>query len=136
MLSRVPASLLGISEGLSGSSLNAGNFSAGRRSFADIWVHPSLQDLAASLAPLVNVPGDAELWFDTADIPILREDAKDAAEIEGKKAETIVKLANGGFTRQSAIAAVTGQDMSLLVEDPDWVSVQVQPSAAKSTSSS
>lgn len=135
MLSRVPASLLGISEGLAGSSLNAGNFTAGRRSFADTWVHPTLQDLAASLATLVNVPGDAELWFDTSDIPILREDAKDAAEIEGVKATTIVKLANGGFTRESAIAAVTGQNMSLLVEDPDWVSVQVQPSAAKPTTS-
>jgi len=35
VLSRVPASLLGISEGLAGSSLNAGNFGAARRNFAD-----------------------------------------------------------------------------------------------------
>jgi phage portal protein BeeE len=133
MLSRVPASLLGISEGLDGSSLNAGNFTAARRSFADTWVHPTLQDLAAALAPLVNVPGDAELWFDTSDVPILREDAKDAAEIDGAKADTIVKLANGGFTRESAIAATVAGDFSLLVEDPDWVSVQVQPSAGNST---
>ena len=133
MLSRVPASLLGISEGLAGSSLNAGNFTAARRSFADTWVHPYLQDLSAALSVLVNVPGDAEMWFDTSDIPILREDAKDAAEIESVKATSIVKLANGGFTRKSAIAAVVGQDMNLLEEDPDWVSVQVQPSAGKST---
>jgi phage portal protein BeeE len=130
LLGRVPAPLLGISEGLAGSSLNAGNFGMARRMFSDTWVYPSLQDVSAALSAVVDVPSDAELWFDTSDIPLLREDAKDAAEIDGKKAETIVKLASGGFTRKSAIAAVTAQDMSLLVEDPDWVSVQVQPSSS------
>jgi phage portal protein BeeE len=128
VLSRVPAPLLGISEGLAGSSLNAGNFGMARRMFADTWVYPALQDLAAALAPLVKVPADAELWFDPADMPILREDAKDAAEIEQVKASTIVSLATGGFTRSSAIAAVIGQNMTLLQEDPNWVSVQLQQS--------
>lgn len=135
LLGRVPAPLLGISEGLAGSSLNAGNFGMARRMFSDTWVYPSLQDVSASLSSVVDVPVDAELWFDASDIPLLREDAKDAAEIEGQKAETIVKLASGGFTRKSAIAAVTAQDMSLLVEDPDWVSVQVQPTAGAGKSS-
>ena len=36
----------------------------------------------------------------------------------------------GGFTRESAIAAVMGQDMTLLVKDPNWISVQVQQSGA------
>jgi phage portal protein BeeE len=130
VLSRVPAPLLGISEGLAGSSLNAGNFGMARRMFADTWVYPALQDLAAALAPLVKVPADAELWFDPADMPILREDAKDAAEIESVKASTIVSLAMGGFTRSSAIAAVIGQNMTLLQEDPNWVSVQLQQSGA------
>lgn len=128
VLSRVPAPLLGISEGLAGSSLNAGNFGMARRMFADTWVYPTLQDLAAALSPLVRVPADAELWFDPADMPILREDAKDAADIEQVKASTIVSLATGGFTRKSAIAAVTAQDMTLLEEDPNWVSVQLQQS--------
>ena len=92
VLSRVPASLLGISEGLAGSSLNAGNFSAARRNFADTWVYPVLQDLANSLAPVVKVPADAELWYDVADMPILREDAKDAADIEAVKAVTIAVM--------------------------------------------
>lgn len=126
VLSRVPASLLGISEGLAGSTLNAGNFSSARRSFADLWVYPSLQDAAAALAPLVNVPADAELWFDTADIPLLREDAKDAAEIESIKAATIRQLVDGGFDPDSVIAAVTGQNMSLL-KHSGLVSVQLTP---------
>ena len=40
---------------------------------------PALQGLAASLASILAVPADAELWFDATDMPILREDAKDAA---------------------------------------------------------
>jgi phage portal protein BeeE len=135
VLSRVPASLLGISEGLAGSTLNAGNFSSARRSFADTWVYPTLQDVAASLAPLVNVPADAELWFDVADIPLLREDAKDAAEIEGMKATTIRQLVDGGFEPTSVIAAVQGQNMALL-RHSGLLSVQLQEPGAPALTSS
>ena len=126
VLSRVPAALLGISEGLAGSSLNAGNFGMARRIFADSWVYPSLQDLAHSVAPVVKVPADAELWFDTADMPILREDAKDAADIEAVKAVTITSYVKEGFTPESAVAAVQGQDVTLL-KHAGLVSVQLHP---------
>lgn len=126
VLSRVPAALLGISEGLAGSSLNAGNFSAARRMFADTWIFPTLQNLASTLAPLVSVPADAELWFDAADMPVLREDAKDAADIEEVKANTITSLVKDGFSPESAIIAVTTQDMTQLVHT-GLVSVQLQP---------
>jgi phage portal protein BeeE len=125
-LSRVPAPLLGISEGLAGSSLNAGNFGQARRSFADTWVFPTLQDLAASLSDIIDIPADAELWFDTADMPILREDARDAADIAQTKMATIVSGVNGGFKPDDIVAAVA----------PEWVgkikhsgllSVQLQP---------
>jgi phage portal protein BeeE len=125
VLSRVPASLLGISEGLAGSSLNAGNFGSARRTFSDTWVHPSLQDVSAALATLVNVPNDAELWFDTSDIPILREDAKDAAEIEQTKSDTITRYVREGFTWDSAVAAVQGQNIGLL-RHSGLISVQLQ----------
>lgn len=128
MLSRVHPVILGASEGLQGSSLNAGNFGAARRMWADTWIYPTLADLAAALAPMVRVPADAELWTNVRDMPILREDARDAAEIESTKASTIVSLSAGGFTRESAVAAVMSQDMSLLVKDPNWVSVQLQQS--------
>lgn len=125
-LSRVPASVLGISEGLAGSSLNAGNFGMARRIFADTWVYPTLQNLAAALAPLVNVPSDADLWFDPSDMPILREDARDAADIEQVKQTTIVGYVNAGFTPESAVAAVNAGDVTLL-KHTDLVSVQLQP---------
>jgi phage portal protein BeeE len=125
VLSRVPAAMLGISEGLSGSSLNSGNFNAARRMFADSWVYPTLQDLAASLAPLLNVPRDAELWFDPADMIALREDAKDAAEIMQLQMSTIVSGVNGGFEPKSVVAATIAQDASLL-RHSGLLSVQLQ----------
>lgn len=129
-LSRVPASVLGISEGLAGSALNAGNFGMARRIFADTWIYPTLQDLSASLAPLVRVPNDADLWFDTSDMPILREDSKDAAEIEQIKQASIVAYVNAGFTPESAVAAVLNGDVSLL-RHSNLLSVQLQAPGSK-----
>ncbi len=125
LLGRVPAPLLGISEGLAGSSLNAGNFGMARRIFADGWLYPTLTDLSAALSSIVRVPDDAELWFDTTDIPLLREDGKDAAEIESTKAMTIRTLVDGGFTPESVVAAVQAQDMALL-KHTGKLSVQLQ----------
>jgi phage portal protein BeeE len=125
-LSRVHPVILGIAEGLAGSSLNAGNFGMARRLWADGWIYPTLQDICQALAPLVRVPNDAELWFDVADMPILREDAKDAAEIEAIKAQTIRQHIEAGFTPESSVAAVQGQNVQLLVHS-GLVSVQLQP---------
>lgn len=126
-LSRVPAIMIGLSEGLKGAALNAGNFGQVRRMFADTWVYPQLQNLAASLAPMVNVPADSELWFDVLDMPILREDALDAAEITAHQATTIGGLVRDGFTPESSVAAVMAADMTQLVPIPGWISVQLQP---------
>lgn len=125
-LSRVPAPILQIAEGLAGSALNVGNFGMARRLWGDSWIYPTLQDLARALAPLIDVPPDAELWTDTGDMPILREDARDAAEIELVKTQDIVTLVKEGFTPESAVAAVMGQNKSLL-KHTGLVSVQLQP---------
>ena len=134
MLSRVPAPVLGIAAGLEGSSLNAGNFGQARRLFADTWVFPALQDLAHALSPVIDVPPRAELWFDTIDIPLLREDAKDAAEINSTKATTISALVLAGFTPDTAVAAVESGDFKILKYDERFISVQLQKAAgAQST---
>lgn len=131
-LSRVPAVILGIAAGLAGSSLNAGNYAQARRNFADSWYYSTLQDCCAALGAIVNVPGGSELWYDVADVPLLREDAQDAAAIEQTKATTIVALVNGGFEPDSVLAAVTGQNMNLLVHT-GLVSVQLQPPGTVAT---
>lgn len=126
LLSEVPASLLGISEGMQGSSLNAGNYAESRRSFIDGWLTSSLQSLVACLGQIADVPADAELWYDTSDMPIVREDAADAADIEQTKATTIRALVDGGFEPSSVVDAVNGQDMTLLVHTGN-LSVQLLP---------
>lgn len=125
-LSRVHPVILGIAEGLAGSSLNAGNFGQAKRIWADTWIYPSLQDLSASLAPIIDVPADAELWFDAKDIPLLREDGKDAADIASTQAQTIRTLLDAGYTPDSVQSAVQAQDWSLL-KHTGLFSVQLQP---------
>ena len=128
-LSRVHPVILGIAEGLAGSSLNAGNFGMARRIWADTWIYPTLQDLAASLATIIDVPRDAELWFDTSDIPLLREDGKDAADISSTRASAIRQLADAGFTPDSAVDAVVTGDFTRL-KHSGLYSVQLQKPGA------
>jgi phage portal protein BeeE len=128
-LSRVHPVILGIAEGLSGSALNAGNFGMARRIWADTWIYPTLQDLVASLATIIKVPDGAELWFDTTDMPILREDARDAADIGQVHASTVTQYVREGFTWESSVAAVQAQDLSLL-KHSGLTSVQLQPPGA------
>lgn len=123
--------IVGLSEGLQGSSLNAGNFGAARRLVGDVTMRHLWRNAAGSLEVLVPPPADgSRLWYDDRDIAFLREDAKDAAEITEIQARTIGDLVNHGFTRESAKAAVIGQNMDLLAPDPNWVSLQLQPNAA------
>ncbi len=128
--SRVPAVLLQNSEGLNGSSLNAGNFSSARRQFGDMFMRPHWMDAFSCMSQLVTVPEGSELWYDESDIPFLREDAGDAAEIQQTKAASIRQHIEAGFTPESAIAAVDAGDVRLLVHT-GRVSVQLQePGAA------
>lgn len=126
MMSRIPAAILQVAEGLQGSALNAGNFTASRRTLVDTWAFPTMQSLAHCLGKCVKVPLDAEMWFDPNDMPILREDAKDMAEIASTDATTISGLVQAGFKPKTVIAAVTGRNMSLLEHDPRFISVQLQ----------
>lgn len=125
---RVPASVLGISEGLAGSALNAGNFSQARRQFGEQFAYPSWRLMCEALAPLVAVPAGAELWYDTTDVAFLHEDAKDAAEVVSTQATAIRTLTDGGYDPDAVVTAVTGGDLStLLAQHSGLVPVQLQP---------
>jgi phage portal protein BeeE len=125
----VPPSWVGFSEGLQGSSLNAGNFNSSRRRYADGTMHHLWTNAARSLEPLVpdpvSAPG-ASLWFDTSAVPFLREDAKDAAEIQGQEAQTIASLVRDGFEPASVIDAVRNHDWRRL-RHSGYLSVQLMP---------
>jgi phage portal protein BeeE len=126
----VPVTVVGFSEGLQGSSLNQGNYGQARRRFADGTMHPLWTNAVGSLQAVVAPPPAARLWYDARDVPFLREDARDVAEIQQTKAATIRQLVDAGYEPDSVVAAVIAEDMSLLVHSGLY-SVQLQPPGAR-----
>lgn len=124
----VPPIIVGLSEGLKAATYS--NYGQARRRFADGTIHPLWQNAAGSFAPLVTPPGGGtsgavRLWYDARDVPFLREDARDAAEIQGVESRTIRALVDAGYTPESVQRAVTAQDWALLVHT-GLFSVQLQ----------
>lgn len=124
--SGVGAVVAQFSEGMQGSSLNAGNFGAAMRRAGDLTFRPLWRMMAASLETIVKPGPDERLWYDDRDIEFLKADRKDAAEIEFLKAQTMRQLVEAGYTPDSVRAAVMSENMSLLVHS-GRVSVQLQP---------
>jgi phage portal protein BeeE len=122
----VPPVIVGLSEGLQGSSLNAGNYGQARRRFADGTMHPLWQNAAGSFEHLVPPPGPAQrLWYDSRDVPFLREDRDAAAKIQQAQAATMRLLVDGAWKPESVVAAVDAEDWGLL-EHTGIPTVQVQ----------
>jgi portal protein len=121
--------IAGLSEGLAGSSLNQGNFGAARRLVADKTLWWLWSNFCGSMETLVPPPTGSQLWIDASDIPFLREDRKDAAEIQQIKATTIRTLTDGGYDPPSVLKAVEAEDMSLL-KWTGYLSVQLQKPGA------
>ena len=133
--SGVGAVVAQFSEGMQGSSLNAGNYAAARRRVGDALFRPLWRTASAALQSLVAPPRPGvSLWYDDRDISFLQEDAKDAAEIFQVKASTIANLVKEGFTAESAKAAVAAQDETLLTHT-GLVSVQLQRPGAEAAPS-
>lgn len=110
----VGAVIAQLSEGLQGSALNAGNFQAAKRRFADGTIRPLWRSAAAALEALVPPPPAARLWFDARDVSFLQEDQKDEAQIQSTQASTIRQLIDAGFDPDKVIAAVSGGDLRSL----------------------
>ncbi len=112
---QVPAVVAGVSEGLQGSSLNSGNYAASMRRFADLWARPAWQNVAGSLEAIVPPPdSSSNLWYDDRDVPALKDDVRDAAEVQGLNATAVRTLVDGGFDPDSVIKAITSGDLRLL----------------------
>lgn len=120
--------ILGLSEGLAGSSLNDGNFRAARRLTADKTMRPLWRGAAGALQSVLKKPAGqpARLALAERDVAFLREDRKDVAEISAIEAQMLRNLLDSGWTPETARAAVMAQDWSLL-EHSGLFSVQLQP---------
>lgn len=118
--------IVGLSEGMQGSSLNAGNYVAIRRRFADGTIRPLWRIASASLQKLVPAPNaTAGLWYDDRDVQFMREDAKDAAVIQRTRVGTLNALISNGWTPESAKAYLASDEMSDL-DHSGLLSVQLQ----------
>ncbi len=129
---RIHPVLVGLSEGMQGSALNAGNYNSARRSTADITFRPLWRNFFGSLQTIIPTPPDAVLTFDPSSIAFLREDEQDIAAVQATKAQTIRTLIDAGFTPESVISAVANEDMTLLVHT-GLFSVQLQEPGASTT---
>jgi len=126
----VPPVIVGLSKGLDSSTYS--NYSQARRRLADGTAHPYWQNLAGSLQRIVPAPdSSSRLWYDATDVPFLREDEKDAADIQQVRATTIASLIASGFTPESAVAAVEANDFIGLLKHTGLTSVQLQKPGAE-----
>lgn len=110
----VGAIIARLSEGMQGSSLNQGNYQAAIRQFADLTLRPLWRTAAASLAKLVEVPADSELWYDARDVALLHDSATDEAAVLSTNAQTIKALIDAGYAPDAVIRAVDTGDLTLL----------------------
>lgn len=120
----VPPIIAGFAEGLASGTYS--NYGQACRRFADLTMRPLWRNYCGSIAPLIARQGGAELWYDDRDIAFLKQDLKDAAEVQSTQASTIASLINAGYVPDTVIEAVTSSDYSKL-KHTGLYSVQLQP---------
>lgn len=122
----VPPVIVGLSEGLSSATYS--NYGQARRRLVDGTMRPLWGSVAAALRSVVNVPPGSRLWYDDRDIPFLREDVRDQADILAADAQTLRAIIDAGFDPDAAVVAVTSGDLARLVgQHTGLFSVQLQP---------
>jgi hypothetical protein len=122
-----PPVIVGLSEGLAAATYS--NYLLAMRRFADMTMRPLWRNAAASLATIVPVPPNSELWYDDRDVPALNDDGQVKAEILATNVGTIHTLVSAGYEPDSAVDAVMSGDLSRL-QHSGLYSVQLQPAGS------
>lgn len=125
---RVPPIIVGLSEGLQAATYS--NYGQARRAFGDAFARPQWKSFCGAIAPLINEPAGAELWYDPRDVAFLREDLKDLADVQSTTMATINAALAAGWTPESALTGVLAEDLSQL-KHSGLMSVQLQPPGAQ-----
>lgn len=115
----------GLSEGMQGSALNAGNYQAAKRATGDKTFRPLWRNVCGSMQVLFPPPSGSQLWYDARGVAFLRDDAQDVAAIQQSEAITIRNLLDAGYTPDSVKAAVLANDWGVL-QHSGLYSVQLQ----------
>ena len=127
----VPPILAGLSEGLQGTSLNAGQgFAPSMRMFADLTMSPAWRNAAGSFEQIIRPPTGARLWYDIRGIPALKDDIKSAAEVQALQSTSIRTLTDGGYDAESVVDAIVSGDLKRLIHT-GLLSVQLNPPNAQ-----
>jgi phage portal protein BeeE len=120
----VPPVIVGLSEGLSSATYS--NYGQARRRLVDGTMRPLWRSFASAMQSLVPPPRGSRLWYDDRDIPFLREDVGDQAEILSRRMLTIESGVRAGYDPDSVVEAVESGDFKRLVHTGLY-SVQLQP---------
>lgn len=127
----VPAVLVGLSEAMQGSALNASNARVAKDIFIDQTLRPLFATWVTALDKLVTAPGEknekVRLWYDDRDVAFFRADRKELTEIISAESEVITRLTREGFTWDSSVKAVQAQGDWTLLEHSGLFSVQLWP---------
>lgn len=120
----VPPIIANLSEGIAAATYS--NYGQAKKHFADTLIYYLGEQAAGSLETIVPPPANHRLWPDTRDIPFFRDDAKSEAETHQIEAGVMRNLIDGGFTPESAVAAVTANGDWTKLEHTGKLSVQLQ----------
>jgi hypothetical protein len=132
----VHPAILAIEAGLKGSALNAGNFEAAFRQFANGTIRPLWGEFAGALERVIGKPADqsgrpqpnVQIWYDDRYIPALQEDIKKQADTLNTDAATASTFYMAGWDPDSIIDAIARNDITLLKgKHSGRPSVQTQP---------
>lgn len=123
---RVPPTIVGINDGLQGSSLNEGNFRSAKDLLGDAVIRPLWRSLCACYSVLIDVPTGTRLWYDDRDVAFLLEDRKRLADMQVSQVTAITRLVMNGFKPETAVRAVLENNMKYL-EHTGLYSVQLLP---------
>lgn len=123
----IPSVLAGLTQGRT----NFGNdYTPAVRFLADITMRPLWRSACSTLAQFVTVPAGSELWYDTTDVAALQSGEQEAAGVVQTQIAAVGSARQGGATYESAVLAVSANDITLLIPDPVMVSVQLQAQKA------
>ena len=120
----VPPVIVGLSEGLASATYS--NYGQARRRLVDGTMRPLWGFFASAMQSIVSPPNSgARLWYDDRDIPFLREDVMDQAQILAANVGSYRQLIDAGVIPDAAARQVGLPD--LVGQHTGLYSVQLQP---------
>jgi phage portal protein BeeE len=128
-----PPIVAGLQGGLDASTM--ANYSAAYRNFADSTMNGLWRGACAVLEKFVTPRDGAQLWFDTRDIPALRDAEQSRQTGNAQMSIAVMNLVNAGYDPDSVIGAVVSGDMTLL-KHTGLISVQLLPAGQQAADTS